>query len=219
MGRIDHQVKIRGYRIEMGEIETALCDLEQVGQAVVVAREDEPGEKRLVAYVVACKEIEMQELQDSLKQNLPEYMIPADFVMLESMPLTPNGKVDRRALPAPAKNMLRSKQDYVAPRTDTESLLAQIWSEILGLERVGVEDNFFTLGGHSLQATRVVARMRDALKMDVPLPLLFQATTIAKLAEVVEQLKQENASGRSAAALPQIEPVDRDEIFVLIDED
>lgn len=218
MGRIDHQVKIRGYRIEMGEIEAALCDLEDVEQAVVVAREDEPGEKRLVAYVVAGKEIEMQELQDSLKQNLPEYMIPAVFMILESMPLTFNGKVDRRALPAPEKNVLRSKQEYVAPRTDTESLLAQIWSEILGLERIGVEDNFFTLGGHSLQATRVVARMRDALKMDVPLPLLFQATTIAKLAEVVEQLKQENASG-AAAALPQIEPVDRDAVFVLIDED
>jgi acyl-coenzyme A synthetase/AMP-(fatty) acid ligase/acyl carrier protein len=219
IGRIDHQVKIRGYRIEMGEIEAALCDLETVEQAVVVAREDEPGEKRLVAYVVSRKEIELQELQDSLKQNLPEYMIPADFVMLKSMPLTPNGKVDRRALPAPAKDRLKSKHDYVAPRTTTESLLVQIWSEILGLDRIGVEDNFFTLGGHSLQATRVVARMRDALKMDVPLPLLFQATTIARLAEVVEQLKQENASGRSVAALPQIEPADRDAVFVLVDED
>ena len=219
IGRIDHQVKIRGYRIEMGEIEAALCNLEKVEQAVVVAREDEPGEKRLVAYVAACQGIETQELQNSLRQNLPEYMIPAVFVMLKSMPLTPNGKLDRRALPAPAKDMLRSKHDYVAPRTTTESLLAQIWSEILGLDRVGVEDNFFTLGGHSLQATRVVARMRDALKMDVPLPLLFQATTIAKLAEVVEQLKQENALGRSAAALPQIEPADRDAVFVLIDED
>jgi len=219
IGRIDHQVKIRGYRIEMGEIEAALRALEKVEQAVIVAREDEPGDKRLVAYVVARKEIEPQELRDSLKHNLPEYMIPADFVVLESMPLTPNGKVDRRALPAPAKNKLRSTHDYVAPRTETESLLAQIWSEILGLERVGVEDNFFTLGGHSLQATRVVARMRDALKMDVPLPLLFQATTIAKLAEVVEQLKQENTAGRSAAVLPQIEPVDRDAVFVLIDED
>ena len=219
IGRVDHQVKIRGYRIEMGEIESALCNLEKVEQAVVVAREDQPGEKRLVAYVVACKEIETQELQDSLKQNLPEYMIPADFVMLKSMPLTPNGKVDRRALPAPAKDRLRSKHDYVAPRTATESLLAQIWSEILGLDRISVEDNFFTLGGHSLQATRVVARMRDAFKMDVPLPLLFQATTIAKLAEVVEQLKQENATGRSAAALPQIEPADRDAVFVLIDEE
>ena len=219
IGRVDHQVKIRGYRIEMGEIEAALCNLEKVEQAVVVAREDEPGEKRLVAYVVAGKEIETQELQDSLKQNLPEYMIPADFVMLKSMPLTPNGKVDRRALPAPAKDRLRSKHDYVAPRTATESLLAQIWSEILGLDRISVEDNFFTLGGHSLQATRVVARMRDAFKMDVPLPLLFQATTIAKLAEVVEQLKQENATGRSAAALPQIEPADRDAVFVLIDEE
>jgi len=122
-------------------------------------------------------------------------------------------------LPAPARDMLRSKQDYVAPRTATESQLKQIWSEILGLDRIGVEDNFFTLGGHSLQATRVVARMRDAFKMDVPLPLLFEATTIAKLAEVVEQLKQQNASGRSAAALPQIEPADRDAVFVLVDED
>ena len=219
IGRIDHQVKIRGYRIEMGEIEAALCDLEKVEQAVVVAREDEAGEKRLVAYVAARKEIEPQELRDSLKQNLPEYMIPADFVVLESMPLTPNGKVDRRALPAPVKDMLRSKHDYVAPRTATESQLTQIWSEILGLDRIGVEDNFFTLGGHSLQATRVVARMRDAFKMDVPLPLLFEATTIARLAEVVEKLKQDNMSGRSAAALPQIEPADRDAVFVLIDDD
>lgn len=220
IGRIDHQVKIRGYRIEMGEIETALCNLERVEQAVVVAREDEPGEKRLVAYVVACKEIELQELQDSLKQNLPEYMVPADFVMLKSMPLTPNGKVDRRALPEPAKDRLRSKHDYVAPRTATESLLAQIWSEILSLDRIGVEDNFFTLGGHSLQATRVVARMRDAFKMDVPLPLLFQATTIAKLAEVIEDLKKDkSSSGKLATALPAIERADRDAIFVLVDED
>lgn len=219
IGRIDHQVKIRGYRIEMGEIEAALCNLEKVEQAVVVAREDESGEKRLAAYVVACQEIELQELQDSLKQDLPEYMVPADFVMLKSMPLTPNGKVDRRALPAPEKDRLRANHDYVAPRTETESLLAQIWSEILGLDRVGVEDNFFMLGGHSLQATRVVARMRDAFKMDVPLPLLFEATTISKLAKVVEQLKEESATGRSAAALPQIEPADRDAVFVLIDED
>lgn len=146
-------------------------------------------------------------------------MIPSDFVMLKSMPLTPNGKVDRRALPPPTKDILRSKHEYIAPRTSTESLLAQIWSEVLGLDRIGAEDNFFTLGGHSLQATRVVARMRDAFKMDVPLPLLFQATTITKLADVVDQLKQGNGSGRSMASLPQIEPVDRDAVFVLIDED
>jgi amino acid adenylation domain-containing protein len=220
IGRIDHQVKIRGYRIEMGEIEASLCQLEKVEHAIVLAREDEPGEKRLVAYVVASKEIEPQELRDSLKHDLPEHMIPSDFVMLKSMPLTLNGKVDRRALPPPTKGILRSEHQYIAPRTATESLLAQIWSEVLGLDRIGVEDNFFTLGGHSLQATRVVARMRDAFKMDVPLPLLFQATTIAKLAEVVNQLNQDNgSSGRSMAALPQIEPADRDEVFVLIDED
>jgi amino acid adenylation domain-containing protein len=217
--RIDHQVKIRGYRIEMGEIETALCDLEKVEQAVVVVREDEPGEKRLVAYLVVSEEIPLQELGDSLKQNLPAYMIPADFMILESLPLTPNGKVDRRALPAPVKDMLRPKQSYVAPRNATETQLAQIWSEILRLEYVGVEDNFFLLGGHSLQATRVVARMRDAFKMDVPLPLLFQATTIAKLAEIVEEIKSERASGKSTPALPQIETADRDAVFVLIDED
>jgi amino acid adenylation domain-containing protein len=219
IGRIDHQVKVRGYRIEMGEIEAALCALEKVEQAVVVAREDQQGEKRLVAYMAVRKEIEPRELRDSLKHDLPEYMIPSDFVMLKSMPLTLNGKVNRRALPPPTKGPFRPEHEYIAPRAGTESLLAQIWSEVLGLDRIGVEDNFFTLGGHSLQATRVVARVRDAFKMDVPLPLLFQATTIAKLAEVVDQLKQGNASGRSVAALPQIEPADRDAVFVLIDED
>jgi amino acid adenylation domain-containing protein len=183
LGRIDHQVKLRGYRIELGEIEAALVQHPDVDQAVVTAREDSPGDKRLVAYVVGNAEVDV--LRGHLKQSLPDYMVPSAFVMLEALPLSPNGKIDRKALPAPEQGAV-ARSEYVAPRTPTEEVLASIWGEVLKLDRVGIEDNFFELGGHSLLAVRVMARVRDALEMELPLRVLFEAPTIRELTEWIE---------------------------------
>ena len=184
LGRLDDQVKIRGFRIEPGEIEAALLSQADVKEAVVVAREDAPGEKRLVAYVVAAgwQRRRMQgALRAHLKRSLPEYMVPSAFVVLEGLPLTPNGKLDRKALPAP-EAAAAGAATYVAPRTADEEVLARIWSEVLKIERVGIDDNFFELGGHSLLAMRVIARMRDALAVELPLRALFEVTTVRELA-------------------------------------
>jgi amino acid adenylation domain-containing protein len=161
VGRIDQQVKVRGFRIELGEIEAALEALEGVAEAVVTARDDESGEKRLVAYVVPAgsEAPSAAELKAAVQHRVPEYMVPSFFVTLDALPLSPNGKVDRKALPAPDAAS-SSADEYVAPRTADEIALAAIWSEVLGVERVGVYDSFFELGGHSLLATRVASRMR-----------------------------------------------------------
>ncbi|MBV9914403.1 MAG: hypothetical protein JOZ93_17625, partial [Sinobacteraceae bacterium] len=182
VGRVDHQVKVRGYRIELGEIEAGLRDAAGVKDCVVVAREDAPGDKRLVAYVVPADEaaVNTAELRTHLQRRLPEYMVPSAFVALEALPLTPNGKVDRRALPAPEGRP--EITEFVAPRTPTEEVVAGIWCEVLKLERVGVHDNFFALGGHSLLAMRVMARLREVLEVELPLRALFQRPTIAELA-------------------------------------
>src|SRR5262249_11637736 len=154
MGRLDHQVKIRGFRIELGEIEAALQEHDRVQQAVVLAREDKTGDKRLVAYVVPdaddgeSKQELMTELREYLLGKLPEYMAPATYVCLEKLPLNPNGKIDRKSLPEPDADANRQK--YVPPSSPTEETLCRIWQEVLHRERVGVEDNFFALGGHSL---------------------------------------------------------------------
>jgi amino acid adenylation domain-containing protein len=155
LGRIDHQVKLRGLRIELGEIEAALRDQDGVTEAAVIVREDNPGDKRLVAYTVGVA----PDMKAALKETLPEYMVPAAFVELDALPLTPNGKLDRKALPAPVVTRDASSA-LVEPRTDTEHLLAVIWKEILGVETLGIDDDFFDLGGHSMLATQVVARVR-----------------------------------------------------------
>jgi hypothetical protein len=161
LGRIDDQVKIRGFRIELGELEALLGQHPQVETAVVVAREDIPGDKRLVAYVVpksGSSEPLTLQLRLFMQEKLPAYMVPAAFVPLETLPLTVNGKIDRRALPAPAYTTVEPTE-YIAPHTATETQLATIWTEVLKLERVGITDNFFELGGHSLLGTQVISRI------------------------------------------------------------
>ena len=161
LGRNDFQVKLRGFRIELGEIETRLGQHEGISEAVVIAREDVPGEKRLVAYFTLASDavVNVEALREHLLQVLPEYMVPAAYVQLESMPLTPNGKLNRLALPAPEGSAYVVRA-YEAPVGAIEETIAQIWCEVLGVERVGRHDNFFELGGHSLIVVRVVERMR-----------------------------------------------------------
>jgi len=178
LGRVDAQVKVRGFRIEPGEIESALRRREGVADCVVVAREDVPGEKRLVAYVVG--EVEAGVLREPLRRELPEHMVPSAFVVLEQLPLTPNGKLDRKALPAP--DFAPAERHYVAPRTPTEEVLAAIWAEVLGIERVGVQDDFFALGGHSLMAVRLLSRIHAVTGVRIPLHALFEGATIERLA-------------------------------------
>jgi acyl carrier protein len=191
LGRADFQVKIRGYRIELGEIEARLAQYPGVQDAVVLAREDVPGEKRLVGYYTLVDEadpIDAALLRQHLSTALPDYMVPAAFVLLDELPLTPNGKLDRRALPVP-DDTAYAKQGYEAPIGETEIALAAIWSEVLGIERVGRHDNFFDLGGHSLLAARVVARVRDELGIELPLRTLFATPTVEALEKaIVEEL-------------------------------
>jgi amino acid adenylation domain-containing protein len=209
LGRIDHQVKIRGFRIELGEIETVLSEHTAVREAVALVREDVPGDKRLVAYVVPMEEPAPApaELRDYLRGELPEYMVPSVYVMLDALPLTASGKVDRRALPAPDWTREQVEQVYVAPRTPVEEMLAGIWSQILGAERVGIHDDFFELGGHSLLATRVMARVRDDFHMGLSLRSLFEAPTVAGLASLIEigQWSAQSASDQRQGAEEEFE--------------
>jgi amino acid adenylation domain-containing protein len=202
LGRADFQVKVRGFRIELGEIEARLREHSTVREAVVLAREDAPGDTRLVAYVVADESAGADVLRAHLGQALPAYMVPAAFVELEALPLTPNGKLDRKALPAP--DLAAAGERYVAPRTPVEEVLAGIWAEVLGLERVGVEESFFELGGHSLLATRVVSRVSELFGVEVPLRALFEGPTVAELAKAVEEERR-----RGLPVLPPVVPVER----------
>ena len=187
LGRRDQQVKVRGYRIELGVIENVLARHHAVREAVVAVREDVPGDQRLVAYVVAQDDQAQSAsiLRDHLNEKLPDYMMPSAFVFLESLPLTANGKVDRRALPVPDGARPDSEAEYVAPGTPVEEVLAGIWSELLSLERVGVHDNFFVLGGHSLLATQLLARLLTLFKIELPLITVFQSPTIAEFADAL----------------------------------
>lgn len=188
LGRLDHQVKIRGFRIELNEVETVLRQHPALRETAVIVREDTPGNKRLVAYVVAKREPAPAagELRSFMGGKLPEYMVPSLFVILESMPLTPNGKVDHQALPSPEQARRDLRGIVVAPRTFTEEVLARIWAEVLELEKVGIRDNFFDLGGQSLLATQMMVRLRAVLEVDLTPSHLFEAPTVADLAELVE---------------------------------
>ena len=183
LGRSDHQVKIRGFRIELAEIEIAMGRHELVREVVALVREEQPGQKRLVAYVVPVHPTSpsIGELRRHLKQMLPDYMVPSEFVFLEAIPLTPNGKVDRAALPAPDQTRPELDVPFVGPRTVHERILVDIWAEILSVDRLGIHDNFFELGGHSLLAVQVISRMRDAMGLALPVSSVFEFPTIAEL--------------------------------------
>ncbi len=196
LGRVDHQVKIRGFRIELGEIEAQLSQIPEVKEAAVVAYEGEPGTRHLVAYLVTLsgQQLSIRYLRETLLQRLPEYMLPSAFVFLVELPLNSNGKIDRKALPAIDQIKPQLGEAFIAPRTPVEETLASIWGEILGLERIGIQDNFFALGGHSLLATQVALRLQTALEVEVPLRIFFEAPTIAQLAEIIPQLKAQRVA-------------------------
>ncbi|NNB85299.1 amino acid adenylation domain-containing protein, partial [Corallococcus exiguus] len=189
LGRTDFQVKLRGFRIELGEIEAVLEQQPGLQQALVLAREDRAGDKRLVAYVVPATghAVDTATLRQELQAKLPEYMVPSAFVTLEALPLTSNGKVDRKALPAPDASAAPASE-YVTPRTPVEQRLAELWKDVLGVERVGATDSFFELGGHSLLAVQVVSRIRATFGVDLPLRALFEHRDVESLARALEQL-------------------------------
>jgi amino acid adenylation domain-containing protein len=200
LGRIDHQVKVRGFRVELGEVEAVLLAHPAVRDAVVVAREDATGDRRLTAYLVADG-LDAPGARAWVAERLPYYMVPAAVVPLDAFPRLPNGKVDRVALPAPGFGADEAR--YVAPRTPVEAWLAEVWSEVLGVERIGAQDSFFDLGGHSLRAVQVITRVRDTLGVELPLSALFDAPTVAALAERV-------AAAERTDGLPPIVRVPRD---------
>jgi acyl carrier protein len=194
LGRVDQQVKVRGYRIELGEIEAVLAAHARVRECVVDAR-GEAAEKRLVAYVTDedGASVTARELWEYVRERLPEYMAPSSIVLLDELPLTPNGKIDRKALPAPDDSRDRLESAYVAPRTETERALADIWSRVLGVEQIGATDNFFMVGGHSLLATQVVSRVRQSFQIEIPLRAMFESPTIAELSLVIEKIRSEQS--------------------------
>jgi amino acid adenylation domain-containing protein len=204
LGRTDHQVRVRGYRVELGEIETALAQHPGVKHAVVLSREDVPGDRRLVGYVVLDSGAPeaAAELRSHLQARLPDYMVPAIFVTLDAMPLNASGKVDRKLLPAPEGARPDLASAYTEPRTPVEAELARIWSAVLQVERVGIHDDFFDLGGHSLLATSIVSRIRQAFQVEIPLRRMFETPTIFGLARAID-------AARPGLAAPPLRAVDR----------
>ena len=202
LGRKDNQVKIRGFRIEPGEIETLLRKHPQIKEAVVTIAEDDSGDKRLIAHLVAQGESRPNDLRSELKQHLPDYMIPSAFNFVADLPLTPSGKIDRLTL---AKNVdwkQSLQRVYVAPRNEIEESLATMWGEVLKLEKVGIHDNFFEIGGHSLLAARLISRVRTMQQVELPLRTLFEDPTVAGLANSIEKLKQQHAV-KAPSAIPR----------------
>ncbi|HWH70257.1 MAG TPA: phosphopantetheine-binding protein, partial [Candidatus Sulfotelmatobacter sp.] len=201
LGRIDHQVKIRGFRIELGEVESILRQHPGLADVLVTARDDAFGEKRLVGYIISKNgPPSMVELRDFVKTKLPPYMVPAQFVLLKQFPLTPNGKIDLRLLPAPESGG-EMPRNYITPRSHDELGLAEIWKEVLSAPQVGIDDNFFELGGDSLSATRAFARINKAFGMALTLREMLEHPTIRSLAEVVG--KHKGTSVARASIIPR----------------
>lgn len=216
IGRIDHQIKLRGFRIELGEIESVLAQLPQVNQAVVHCREDRPGDKRLVAYVTAAVDaaVAVPPLREHLRAALPDYMVPSAFVVLPEFPLTPNGKVDRRALPAPESVAGTDGDDPAqAPRTEEEQALAGLWQDLLGVRQVGLSDNFFDLGGHSLLSTRLLSRIDQTFGVTLPLRAVFEAPVLEQMAARIAQARADFMPDDIEALLASLEQLDDDEVL------
>ncbi len=209
LGRVDNQVKIRGFRIELDEIEKLLIQHPNVNQSVVIAREYSPGDRRLVAYIVLNQKPDAiaSKLKQFLQEKLPNYMVPGVFVILDSLPLTPNGKVDRRNLPAPDRLRPNLEETFVAPRNPIEAKLAAIWAELLGFEQIGVHDNFFNLGGHSLIAAQILSRVREGFPVELSFHQIFANPTVARLAGQIEQ--HSNLHHHQQWQRPAIQPTPR----------
>ena len=239
LGRLDEQVKVRGYRIELGEVEAALRRHEGVRESVVLAREDVPGEKRLTAYLVMDHEMPGErrngdnghnngaapasdtqekideELRQHLRQQIPEYMIPSAFVLLATLPLTANGKIDRRALPAPVQES--RAEHYVRPETSVQEVISGIWEELLGVERIGIHDNFFELGGHSLLVAQMLARLQDAFQVELPLRRVFEDLTISVVAQLLIEISGDrDRVERTADLLVRVSQLSDDEIETML---
>jgi acyl carrier protein len=207
LGRLDQQVKIRGFRIELGEVEAALAGYPGVRESVVSAREDLPGDIRLVAYVVPQPlngPVSEAAVLEHLTRRLPGYMVPSAVVLLDAMPLGPGGKIDRRALPPPGHSAARGETPYLAPRTPVEAQLAALWAQVLRAERVGIHDNFFQLRGHSLLAAELVSRVRDAFGVELPLRTVFLEPTVAGMATAIAQSRAEQAEREDAGRLEEL---------------
>ncbi len=218
LGRIDHQVKVRGFRIECGEIESVLSTHPIIEQVVVDAQLDNTGENRLIAYYISQGDsITAAELREYLKRSLPDYMLPSVFIKLDAFPLTPNGKIDKKVLPSPSGASDELTQIYVPPENSVQTQLCSIWADVLGIERVGIRDNFFDLGGHSLQASRVIARLRETLQFDVPLRLFFENPTIADLALAITELQaSQEADDDILQMIEELEDLTEEEVAALL---
>ena len=216
LGRFDDQVKIRGFRVEPGEVEHALALHPTIHQAAVVALDDGHGDPRLVAYVLSDELPALEELRSFLLKELPEFMVPSLIVPIDVLPMTPSGKIDRLALPDPT-TIAQRQTEYVAPRTTLEEELATMWAEVLGVDRVGVTDDFFALGGHSLLATQVVARVRSGIGVELPLHTLFVSPTVRQLADEVIALDGGAGDGQMADLLAEIESLSAEEVERALD--
>ncbi len=219
LGRIDNQVKIRGYRIETGEIESTLEQHPDIRQAIVLAREEVTGEMRLIAYVVPRRQkaLVIDELRSFLKMTLPIYMVPPAIICIDSLPLNPNGKVDRKALPAPDQVHSGTANQFVPPTTTVEKLMAEIWAEVLNLDQVGISDNFFELGGHSLLAMQLMSRVREVFHIDPPLRTLFESPTIANFICAIAVYEAQQAEADEVARmLAELEQLPGDQIQSLL---
>ncbi|HEX8184747.1 MAG TPA: amino acid adenylation domain-containing protein, partial [Blastocatellia bacterium] len=221
LGRSDYQVKVRGFRIELGEIESVLAEHPSVHDAIVAAREDAPGNYRLVAYVVTgnAQPATASELRAFLRRKLPDYMVPFAFVFLDAIPLTATGKVDRNKLPAPQQARPELEQSYVPPRNALEEVIASVWSQLLSIERIGINDNFFDLGGHSLLATQAISRVREAFQIKLPLRKMFEQPTVAGLSQaILDDEDQRERVEQTASLLMTLSHLSDEEAALMLQE-
>jgi acyl carrier protein len=211
LGRVDQQVKIRGHRVELGEIEALLNEHPAVRESVVIAKEGVNGDKRLIAYIIPREgqNPNRHQLRQYAQERMPDFMVPAQVVFMKAFPQTPNLKIDRKALPPPEADVKEEESNFEPPATEVEAAVAELWRELLGVQRIGRRDNFFESGGHSLLAMQCVVRVHDRFGVDLPLKNLFERPTVAGLAEAIEAL-----SWSAAAKAPVHAPEEREEVVL-----